>query len=133
MKLMEKKTRRAERSPWDSATQELLAAVPERLRSSVSSVLANPRLGGRGLRAWLALLAAEERELPESLTDELIEVYLREDDAEPLHDCERCGLAVPVRASRRCGHEAVVERTFFSKCPHCGGATGRFAYWSRSN
>jgi len=133
MKLNETRSRGEESSRWDDATRDLLAAVPERLRKSVSTVLGNPRLGGRGLRDWLGLLAAEERGLPSRLSDELIEVYLRDDEAEPLHDCEQCGLSIPVRAVRRCGHEAVIEHTFFSTCPHCGGRTGRFAYWSRSN
>jgi hypothetical protein len=133
MKLVEKPNKRLMTSPWDDAASELLAAVPERLRSAVANVLSHPNLGGRGLRAWLGLLAAEKRDLPDRLADELVEIYLREDDAEPLHDCEKCGLSIPVRAARRCGHEAVIEHIFFSKCPHCGGRTGRFAYWSRSN
>ena len=87
--------------------------------------------GGRGLRSWLALLEIDGRPLPASLPGELVDVYLLDDDAEPLHDCERCGVPVPVRAGRHCGHEAAVERAYFPACPCCGGRTGRHAYWSR--
>ncbi|MFO0950741.1 MAG: hypothetical protein U0835_06215 [Isosphaeraceae bacterium] len=109
----------------------LLDAVPATYRGAVRSLLVSPYQGGRGLRAWLAILDADGRPLPGTLPNELVEVYLRDDDAEPLHDCERCGLSVPVRVGRRCGHEGAVEREYFPTCPHCGGHTGRFAYWSR--
>src|SRR5207245_1466205 len=37
----------------------LLAAVPARLRPHVRTLLGSPRLGGRGLRAWLSLLEVD--------------------------------------------------------------------------
>lgn len=107
-----------------------LAAVPDGQRGRVRTLLTDPRCGGRGLRAMLALFDTSPRPLPAVLPPELVEVYLRDDEAEPLHDCERCGLPVPVHAGRRCGHEASVDREYFSACPHCGGRTGRFAFWS---
>lgn len=107
-----------------------LAAVHDGQRVRVRVALTNPRCGGRGLRAMLALLDNAPQALPEAFPVELVEVYLRDDDAEPLHDCERCGLPVPVRAGRRCGHEASVDREYFPACPCCGGRTGRFAFWS---
>lgn len=107
-----------------------LAAVPLDYRARVRTRLTDPRAGGRGLRALLSLLDTDHRELPDALPPELVEVYLRDDEAEPLHDCERCGLPVPVHAGRRCGHEASVDREYFPKCPRCGGRTGRFAFWS---
>jgi hypothetical protein len=110
---------------------QLLAAVPAARRPLVRTLLTDPRCGGRGLRAWLARMEIDDRPVPAHLPGEVVEVYLRDDDAEPLHDCEKCGLAVPVRAGRRCGHEAAVEREYFPTCPHCGGRTGRYAYWSR--
>jgi hypothetical protein len=115
----------------DSAEGALLAAVPPGLRPLVASLLTTPRRGGRGLRAWLSLLAADSRPLPDELPRELVEVYLTDDDAEPLHDCEACGLAVPVRCGRRVGHEPVAEHVYFPACPQCGGRTGRYAFWSR--
>ena len=110
----------------------LMAAVPLAHRKRTAALLKSPRLGGRGLRAWMVILDADDRPLPDDLPEELVEVYLDDSEAEPLHDCERCGLTVPVRANRRCGHEATVERVYFPECPHCGGRTGRYAYWSRT-
>ena len=116
----------------DAPEGVLLAAVPPTLRARVQVLLTSPRKGGRGLRAWLTLLEAGGRELPPVLPRQLIEVYLTDDEAEPLHDCESCGLWVPVRCGRRVGLEPVAERVYFPTCPHCGGKTGRFAYWSRT-
>jgi len=107
-----------------------LAAVSATQRSRVRALLTDPRCGGRGLRAMLALLDTDPRELPEEIPSELVEVYIQDDEAEPLHDCERCGLPVPVHAGRRCGHEASVDCEYFPTCPHCGGRTGRYAFWS---
>ena len=114
------------------SSDRLLAAVPVAHRKRAAAVLKSPCLGGRGLRAWVVLLDADDRPLPGGLPEELVEVYFDDSEAEPLHDCERCGLTVPVRAARRCGHEATVERVYFPACPHCGGRTGRHAYWSRT-
>jgi hypothetical protein len=110
----------------------LLAAIPAALQARVRAVLANPRLGGRGLRAWLALLETEDRPLPDALPAELVEVYLKDTEAEPLHDCESCGLPVPVRAGWRAGHEPSADRVYFPACPHCGGRTGPYAFWARA-
>ena len=82
------------------------------------------------MRAWLYMLEADHTSFDDELPMELVEVYLTDDDAEPLHDCERCGIPVPVRAIRRCGHEVSIVRQYFPACPCCGGKTGRFAYWS---
>ena len=60
-----------------------MAAVPAGLRAQVEAVLADPRRGGRGLRAWLALMEAEHRPLPAALPAELVEVYLRDGEALP--------------------------------------------------
>ncbi len=116
----------------DSPEARLLTAIPPALRPLAESVLTSPRLGGRGLRAWLALLEVDHPPLPDELPPELVEVYLRDDEAEPLFDCERCGLPVPVRCGRRLGREPVAERVYFPTCPSCGGRTGRHAFWSRT-
>jgi hypothetical protein len=112
------------------SVDRLLAAVPAGRRADIRVTLLDPRRGGHGLRSWLAIIETDGRPLPAALPRELVEVYLADDDAEPLHDCERCGLPVPVRAGRRCGHEAAVEREYFPACPCCGGRTGRHAYWA---
>ncbi|VTT99034.1 unnamed protein product [Gemmataceae bacterium] len=108
----------------------LLAAVPAPHRARVEILLSDRRTGGRGLWAMLNLIHMDQRPVPAVLSAELIEIYLTDDEAEPLHDCERCGLPVPVHAGRHCGHEATVERVYFPACPQCGGRTGRYAYWS---
>lgn len=115
-----------------SDADRLLAAFPATLRARARAIVANPRLGGRGLRAWIALLEAEGRPLPPALPPELAEVYLRDAEAEPLHDCEACGLPVPVRAGWRAGHEPSADRVYFPVCPHCGGRTGPHAFWARA-
>jgi hypothetical protein len=112
------------------AMDRLLAAVTPARRPLARQLMTDPRCGGHGLRAWLAMLAAGHGPLPPRVPGEVVEVYLSDDAAEPLHDCEKCGLAVPVRATRRYGHEAAVEREYFPNCPCCGGRTGRHAYWS---
>jgi len=121
-----------DRFDGDGHETRFLSAVPVGLRSRVRATLIDPRLGGRGLRAWLALLEIEDRPLPAAFCDDLVAVYLSDPEAEPLYDCEECGLAVPVRAGRRCGHEPTCDRVYFATCPHCGGRTGEHAFWSRS-
>ena len=108
-----------------------LSAVPPGLRGRVSAALFDPRLGGRGLRAWLALVEIEGRPLPSRFDNDLVAVYLSDPEAEPLYDCEECGLAVPVRVGRRGGHEPTCDRVYFAACPDCGGRTGERAFWSR--
>lgn len=129
-------TRIADKIPareFDAASAEgqFLAAVPVVLRSRVFALLTTPRRGGRGLRAWVSLLEVDHPPFAGELPPELVEVYLQDDEAEPLHDCEKCGLPVPVRCGRRVGREAVAEREYFPACPCCGGRTGRYAFWSR--
>src|SRR5687767_13437362 len=84
--------------PPGDATNQLLSAIPAGQRGRARTLLTDPRCGGRGLRALVALLDTDPRALPDALPAELVEVYLRDDEAEPLHDCERCGLPVPVHA-----------------------------------
>ena len=108
------------------------AAVPAKLRSRVRAVVMDPYLGGRGLRKWLALLTQSACPLPEELPEELVEIYLEDCDAEPLFDCAECGLALPVRAGRRGGHEPTHDRVYFAACPHCSGPVGPHAYCVRT-
>ena len=121
----------APQTAYARASESLLNAAPPECRPALVAMLRDPRSGGRGLRAWLGLCATQGRAIPAELPAELVAVYLADHDAEPLHDCEDCGLPVPVRAGRHCGHEALVERVYFTECPCCGGRTGRHAYWSR--
>ena len=120
------------RSTRNATEERFLHAISAVLRGRVSETLSDPRLGGRGLRAWLALVEVQNRPLPTTLSDDLVSIYLSDSEAEPLYDCELCGLAVPVRAGRRGGHEPSCDRVYFSSCPDCGGHTGSHAYWSRT-
>jgi hypothetical protein len=113
-----------------NVADRFLSVVPKRVRDDVERMLSCPSRGGRGLRQWLSFLEVEPRPLPRQLPLDLVEIYLSDADAEPMHDCERCGFLVPVRVARRTGHEATVEHVYYPKCPNCGGRTGRFAFWS---
>jgi hypothetical protein len=77
------------------------------------------------------LVADQGRPLPSTLPPQLVAVYLADTEALPLHDCGRCGLAVPVRPGWHAGHEAPPEHDYFPACPSCGGPTGPYAYWAR--
>jgi hypothetical protein len=116
---------------WREATARFLTAVDGGQRATVAALLRQPRWGGRGLRAWLRLVADQGQPLPAVLPTQLVEVYLQDTEAEPLHDCARCGLAVPVRPGWRRAPDGVPEAVYFPACPCCGGPTGPYAYWSR--
>jgi hypothetical protein len=118
----------AERLPPTAA--RFLDVVPFRMREDVRRLLLSPSEGGRGLRQWVSMMEIEPRRLPRQLPIDLVEVYLNDDDAEPLHDCEACGFIVPVRVAHRVGHEPTIVREYFPTCPNCGGRTGQFAFWS---
>jgi hypothetical protein len=93
--------------------------------------------GGRLLRRCLdAMSRLDHRHWPDTdISDEVIlamppevaEVYLNY-DALPLHDCEDCGLWVPVTPGEYRGRPAVRH---FEDCPLCGGRTGYAAYFNR--
>ena len=76
------------------------------------------------------LLAWRGAVLPSSLPGELIDVYLHDSEAAPLHECEDCGVAIPVKKSRRGGCDEP-ERAYFPSCPVCGGRTGWYLRHAR--
>lgn len=78
---------------------------------------------------WVQSLASRGALMPSRLPAELVQIYLDVPEALPLHDCAGCGLSIPIQPSWSL--EAEPQRVFFPRCPHCGGETGRFAYWSR--
>jgi len=114
---------------WATVRESFLNALEPQLRPIVAGLLRQPRCGGLGLRMWLRTLANEPRAFPESLPSELVQVYLNDPEAVPLHDCAGCGLAVPVRPGRS-GYESEPQRVYFPTCPCCGCRTGLHAYWS---
>src|SRR3954469_12034308 len=107
---------------WAQTRDSFLSAVDARQRPVVARLLRQPHCGGLGLRMWLRNLVTQDRPLPESLPVELIQVYLDDPEAVPLHDCAWCGLAIPVHPGWR-GYEGEPERAFFPTCPCCSGPT----------
>lgn len=118
-------------SPLGVEASRLLAAIPVRHQAQARSLLTDHRNGGRGLRTWIHLMEVGDAGLPDQLPAELVEVYLSDGEAEPLHDCEVCGLPVPVKVGWRAGHEPTADRVYFPACPQCGGKTGYHAFWGR--
>lgn len=114
---------------WSQVRDDFLSLVSPRQRPLVAELLRQPRRGGQGLRMWLQALVTQARPMPESLPAELIEVYLKDPEAVPLHDCSECGLAIPVHPAWQ-GYEWKPECVYFPECPCCGAATGLHAYWS---
>jgi hypothetical protein len=118
-------------SRWLQVCQRFLEAVAANQYEATERLLHDLHSGGAGLRQWVSSIAYRDSILPEQLPVELIEVYLRDAEAYPLHDCEDCGVSVPVRPSRLYGMEGEPEQVYFPTCPCCGGRTGWYAYWSR--
>jgi hypothetical protein len=116
---------------WQDAHLRLLAAVEPDQRCQVERLCTSLHNGGGGLREWISAIARGATVLPDSIPPELIRVYVCDPEAVPLHDCEECGLAVPVRPNRLHGLEASPEQVYFPKCPKCGARTGQYYYWSR--
>ena len=115
---------------WNESRTRFLTSIDPSQREAVDGLLQHIHNGGAGIRSWLDAITWRGSPLPESLPSELIDVYLRDSEAAPLHDCEDCGLAIPIRANRRHA-EGDADRVYFAACPACGGRTGPYAYWSR--
>ncbi len=116
---------------WGAAREQFLAALDAGQRDTVARLLRQPHYGGTGLRQWLCALAAGIAVLPDAGPPALIQVYLTDPEAMPLHDCADCGLAVPVRPGRLYACVETAERVYFPLCPACGAPTGHFARLSR--
>lgn len=116
---------------WADACRQFVAAVPTDIGQSVERSLHSLHGGGVGLRNWVSSIAWRGGKLPQELPPELVQVYLDDPEAVPLHDCESCGVAIPVRPNRIDGLEAEPEQTYFPTCPICGGRTGLYMYVSR--
>jgi hypothetical protein len=116
---------------WVKVSNQFLNAVAPAQRKQVAQLLHSVHYGGSGLRDWVSAIAWRGAVLPMQIPEELIDVYLSDSEAVPLHDCESCGLAVPVRPSRLYGLEGEPERVYFSACPACGSRTGPHMYFTR--
>jgi hypothetical protein len=118
---------------WEEIRQRFLAAIDPGLREGIEHLMHQPHYSGFGIRAWLNSLATGASMLVEPLPYQVVKVYLDYPEAMPLHDCERCGLAVPILPNRQDGYEGEPERVFFPECPSCGGRTGWYLYWSQDH
>ncbi len=119
-------------SRWSEARAALLAAVSDDQRQVVADLLRHPHHGGVGLRMLLRALATDDRPMPQDLPQELVQIYLDDPEAVPLHDCAVCGIPIPVHADRS-DPEGPSQRIYFASCPRCGGQTGLYAYWSNTD
>ena len=115
-------------SDWREVTDRLLAAVEPRQREDVARVLEDTHGGGWGLRLWVSSIIWGGASLPEQVPAELIDVYLTDPEAMPLHECGECGLPVPVRPNRVHGNDGDPERVYFPACPACDSPTGWYLF-----
>jgi hypothetical protein len=115
---------------WAQASARLLAAVDESRRSAAAEMLRSLHRGATGLRDWVMAIAWRGAVLPDALPGELVDVYLFDSEAAPLHECEDCGVAIPVKKCRVGGYDEP-ERRFFTRCPICGGRTGWYLRHAR--
>ena len=118
---------------WGFAYNQFLSLVDEDLRDEVHRIVSNIHGNGEGLRCWINDIAYRGRVLPKVIPNEVLNVYLTDPEALPLHDCADCGLSVPVRPNRLYGSEGEAEECYFSECPACGGHTGLYCFWSNRN
>ncbi len=116
---------------WTDTCQEFMVSVPTELQGNVDRALRSLHAGGFGLRTWVAAIAWRGAKLPESIPTELLQVYLNDPEAVPLHECETCGIAIPIRPDRLNGLDDEPEHTYFESCPACAGRTGLYLYASR--
>ncbi len=116
---------------WDEVREHFLSLIRPHQRGQVAALLSQSDACGRGLRTWLRLIGAQG-ELPSApFSAELVQVYLTDDEAMPLHDCSGCGVAIPVRPDWQ-GLDGEPQEIYFPQCPCCGERTGLYAAWSRS-
>jgi hypothetical protein len=115
---------------WDAACTSLLNAVSPTQKQVVHQLLHGMHNGGAGLRQWVSSVALGNSILPSQIPEIIIEVYQHDPEAAPLHDCETCGIAIPVRPNCLYGTEADPDRVYFSTCPVCGGRTGLYMYFT---
>lgn len=109
---------------WHEVVDRFLEAVEPQQRERVSIALDDPHGGGWGLRLWVSAIVWGSAMMPTKIPAAVIDVYLVDTDVIPLHDCCRCGLAVPVRPNKMHGAAGEPEKIYFPLCPACNSPTG---------
>jgi len=117
---------------WNQARERFLAAVADDQRAAVDQRLNDLGARGAGLRTWLTAIAWRGGVLPQRLPRELMQIYLDDAEARPRHECEACGLLIPVQPARRRGAEVIPLRIYFSNCPVCDAGTGWYVFRSKA-
>ena len=117
---------------WNQARERFLNAVADDQRAAVDQRLKDLGARGAGLRAWLTAIAWRGGVLPQRLPRELVQVYLDDAEVRPRHECEACGLLIPVQPAGRRGAEAIQPGIYFSNCPACDAGTGRYVFRSKA-
>lgn len=114
----------------------ILEGLTDAQREYVLGDLNDPevmRPGGRRTsrltRQILALVIGTER--PPIMHPDAAQVYIDDTDVSPLHECEDCGLGIPVRAGIIRGGRTIPAHRYFDRCPNCGGRVGYAAYFQK--
>jgi hypothetical protein len=110
--------------------RQLAAAVDPDQRPAVEAALQDFPARGHGLADWLTGHFTGGN-VPARVPREVVSVYLADPEALALHDCEDCGLELPVHCGRQDGAVTEPARTYFKTCPVCGGRVGWYAYWHK--
>jgi hypothetical protein len=120
---------------WEETQAEIAAARAQMDEAFLSLVDAGQRPAlavvldtHQGLQSWLLLLVSGQAAWPHAIPPALAQAYLAEPEASPLHDCEDCGLDIPIVACRDYGGKVEPARTLFASCPACGGRVGYYAF-----
>lgn len=116
---------------WEQTRRQFLDVVDPEQRILVGKLLEQLQQGASGLRDWVTAIAWRGANFPKFVPPEVINVYLRDEQALALHQCQDCGLAVPVRPNSQLGPDAEPEQIYFPRCPLCGGATSWKPYVSK--
>ncbi len=87
------------------------------MQGKVESLLRGLNGAGFGLRSWVASIAWRGGKLPEAVPAQLLQVYFDDPEAVPLHECETCGIAIPVRRNRLSDQDDEAEHIYFASVP----------------
>lgn len=114
---------------WQHICEQFVKRISPAHRTAVRRILHDrPCANGSGLRSWIEAVAFRCSPLPARIPTPLVRTYLIDPEAAPLHECEQCGVAIPVRPNRSADPEDEPELVYFNQCPVCHSRTGPFLY-----